>query len=420
MNKALILLEKIFLVLASIHYSGGPLYLILSNGASEGDDFDVNPDSPIINLLFLVIYVITFCLLLLRWKRVVPIIIRGRLIWILFGLAICSIFWSYSPGLTIVRVIALIGTMLFSLYLASCYSLKGQLQLLTWIFGTIVILSLFFCILLPKYGQMSGIHAGAWRGIYNHKNVLGKIMVPGAVVFYLSAITAQKQRWILWILFSASVLLIILSKSSASIVNGLILVGLLSILPTLRFKYIVLIPSLLSILLVGIAAYLFLITNASQIAGTFGKDLTLTGRTDFWPLIVDKIWERPLIGYGFGAFWQGLDGPSAYVWNGGNFRAPNAHNGYLDICLDLGLAGLAIYITEFIISFQRALIHIRSVKTPDGYWPVLLFSFIILSNLTESVLILQNNFLCLIQLAIFFSLTVNQLSSNADSTLKKI
>jgi exopolysaccharide production protein ExoQ len=420
MNRLLALSEKIFTVIAFLHYAGGPLFVVLANGASEGEAGDVNPDSPIINVIFLAIYLITFCLLLLRWKKVVPVIIKGGLIWPLFGLAIFSIFWSYSPNLTVVRVVALIGTMLFSLYLASCYTLKEQLQLFGLLFGIIVISCFFFGIFLPKYGQMSGIHAGAWRGIFSHKNGLGRIMVISAVVFYISAITFQKQRWIFWGLLAGSVILISLSKSSSSVANLLILMGLLSILPILRLNYIFMLPVIIGLSSVGIILYLLFIANATQVAGIFGKDLTLTGRTDFWPLIIDKIWEKPWLGYGFGAFWQGLDGPSAYVWNASNFKAPTAHNGYLDLCLELGLIGLSLYTIKFITSFQKALVYIRSAKTPDRYWPALLLSFMILSNLTESALILQNNFLWVMQLATFFSLTVPQLSKNADLVLEKI
>ncbi len=420
MNRLLALSEKIFVVIAFLHYSGGPLYVILTNGASEGEAADSNPDSPIINIIFLVIYFITFCLLSIRWQKVLPVIIKGGLIWPLFGLAIFSISWSYSPNLTVVRVVALVGTMLFSLYLASCYSLKEQLKLFGLIFGIIVVSCFFFGILLPKYGQMSGIHAGAWRGIFSHKNGLGRIMVISAVVFYISAMTFHKWRWIFWGLLASSVILISLSKSSSSIANLLILMGLLSILPILRLNYIFMVPVIIGLSSVGIVSYLLLTANATQVAGIFGKDLTLTGRTDFWPLIIDKIWEQPWFGYGFGAFWQGLDGPSAYVWNASNFKAPTAHNGYLDLCLDLGLIGVVLYTIKFITSFQKALVYIRSAKTPDGYWPALLFSFMILSNLTESALILQNNFLWVMQLATFFSLTVPQLSENADPVLRKI
>jgi exopolysaccharide production protein ExoQ len=419
MNKIFILFEKIFATIAFIHYSGGPLLVILSNGFSEGDIED-SAEFPIINQLFIVIYAITFCLLLLRWKKVVLAISKSRLIWALLILAIFSISWSYSPELTRTRVVALIGTTMFSLYLATRYSLKEQIYILCLIFATIVISCFLFSILLPNYGVMHGFHEGAWRGIYNHKNGLGRTMVPGAILFYIQALTAQRNRWISWSLLGASVMLILLSRASSPLVNLIFLLALLSILPVLRLNYLFLVPILIGIFSVGIVLYLVVIANSEQFAGALGKDLTLTGRTNFWPLMIDKIRESPWLGYGFGAFWQGLDGPSAYVWNASDFKAPNGHNGYLDLCLDLGLVGFSIYIIEYIMSFQKALAYVKFTKTPDGVLPTIWLCYVILSNLTESALILQNNFIYIIQLSMFFSLSLPQLSKVPDPVLEKV
>jgi exopolysaccharide production protein ExoQ len=367
-----------------------------------------------------VIYLITFCLLVLRWKEVLPVISRSKFVWLLFGLAALSIFWSYSPDLTRTRVVALFGTMMFSLYLASHYSLKEQLHLLGWIFGAIIVASLLFVIFLPNYGMMGGFHAGAWRGIYNHKNVLGKIMVPSAIVFYLLSLDSKNKRWVLWSFLAASVFLMLLTKAASPLVNLTILMILLSILPILRWNYLFMVPVIIGVASVGILLYLSIINNSAELVGALGKDLTFTGRTNFWPLMIDKIWEKPLLGYGFGAFWQGLDGPSAYVWNAADFKAPNGHNGYLDICLELGFVGLSIYTIQYIISLRKALSSIKISRTPEIFWPILLLCYVVLSNLTESVLVLQNNFLWILQLSVFFALPMQHSTKVNNSLLEEV
>ncbi len=410
MNQLLILSEKIFTIFAFIHYVGSPLILILSGGVSEGDLQDDQIDMPIVKQIFLIIYIISFLLLLLRWKQVIPSIFAGGWLWLLLGLAVCSISWSFSPDLTQTRVVALTGSMMFSLYFASRYSLKEQLYIFGWVFGIGTIASLLFVILVPKFGIMGGIHAGAWRGIYTHKNGLGRTMLLSTIVFLLLALTTHKNRLIFWTLLGASFAMLLLSKSSSPLINLMILTSIFLTLQIVRWNYLFLIPALIGLLSAGTIVYLLTVTNASQIAGAFGKDLTFTGRTDFWPLILDKIWEKPWLGYGFGAFWQGLDGPSAYVWNASAFKAPNGHNGYLDLCLDLGLVGFAIYSIEFLSGIYRAIGYIRSVKTADAFLPILLLCLVILSNLTESSLVLQNNLLWTLQVSTFLSLCLPQLS----------
>jgi exopolysaccharide production protein ExoQ len=403
-NKLLILAEKIFAITSFVHYSGGPLLVILSGGVSEGDEGDDPTSFALINILFSIIYLIAFALMALRWKKVLPVIFKGKLVWLLLLFAACSYFWSAVPDITKTRVIALTGTMIFSLYITSRYTLKEQLQLLGWTFGVIVIASVVFAILLPKFGQMGGVHAGAWRGIYNHKNVLGKMMVISSVIFALLALQTQKYRWVLWGLLGSSIMLILLSRASSPLLNLIILAGVLAILYVLQWKYLFMVPALVGVSSSGTILYTLITANAGQVAGVFGKDLTFTGRTNFWPLMLDKIRENPLTGYGFGAFWQGLDGPSAYIWNASTFKAPNGHNGYLDLCLELGLIGLSLYIIQFFIGFKKALENARNIQTPDGFWPTMLFSYIVLANLTESSLMLQNNFLWVMQVSTFLSL----------------
>jgi exopolysaccharide production protein ExoQ len=69
MNRKFILFEKIFAIVSFIHYSGGPLLLFLSGGVSEGEDGDDVATFALINVIFLVIYAITFVLLSIRWKK---------------------------------------------------------------------------------------------------------------------------------------------------------------------------------------------------------------------------------------------------------------------------------------------------------------------------------------------------------------
>jgi exopolysaccharide production protein ExoQ len=420
MNKTLTLAEKAFVIISFIYYSGGVLILFLSGGISEGDEGADYASFPILNILFLINYAISFCLLSLRWRKAMLVIARGGTIWLLLGVAILSIFWSYSPDLTKTRVVALTGTMIFSLYFASRYSLKEQLHLLGWTFGISVFMSIVIAILLPKYGLMGGVHAGAWRGIYVHKNGLGQRMILSAIVFLILALKAEKNRWILWSFFAASFALMILSRASSPLLGLVIIIGILSILSVLHWRYFFMVPALIALSSITIILYSLAINNSERVAGAFGKNLTLTGRTDFWPLMVDKIWENPWFGYGFGAFWQGFDGPSAYVWNASAFKAPNGHNGYLDLCLELGFVGFSIYAIAFISSFQKAIQYIRIVRTPDGFWPTLLFSYVVLSNLTESGLVSQNNFLFMIQVSTFLSLRIPQTMTRKSLVLTEM
>jgi exopolysaccharide production protein ExoQ len=406
MNK-LLMLEKAFSVFTLTLFSGAILVVVMSGGASQGDNIP-DPDYAAINIIFLVLYFIAFCLLALRWQKTLYTISQGWLIWLLIGFSITSIIWSALPSITFNRLVALCGTVLFSIYFSSRFTIKEQLELIAWTFGIGAIMSLVFALALPQYGQMASIHAGLWRGVYNNKNVLGKTMGITSVVFLILAQRKDEQRWIYWGFLGLSIFLLIMSKASSPLINLTVVIMAFFLLQTFRWQYALMVPALSGIALIGFVLHSILVSNADAVASLFEKDLTFTGRTDLWPLVIDKIEQQPWLGYGFGAFWNGREGPSKYVWDAIFFEAPNAHNGFLDILLELGIVGLTIYALQFFVCFVNSLTYIRFNQTSDGLWPGLLLLYIVLSNLTESGLFVQNNVFLVFQLSTFLSLGLEQ------------
>jgi O-antigen ligase len=305
--------------------------------------------------------------------------------------------------MTITRSIGIAGTTLFGIYLATRYSLKQQLQLLGWMLGIAIVLSLLFIVALPKYGIMAGIHAGAWRGIWTHKNGLGKVMVLSIIVFLLLAIDTKRNRLVMWFGFSLSIILLLSSRSSSSLFNFVIVIAVLIVLQTLRWRYELMIPALIAIAIVSGTFYVGFTAHADALLGSVGKDTTLTGRADLWPLVLDMIWKRPWLGYGFGAFWLGWDSESAYVWYGSGWQPPDAHNGFLDLWLHLGLLGLSIYCLGFATSLVRGITWARLCKTAEGLWPVTYMTCLFLINLTESSLMTANNIFFVLYIAVALS-----------------
>ncbi len=396
--------EQVFTVLSLLQYSGGPLTLILSGGANQEDVVDA--DYFLNYVLFLLIYAVTIFLLIARWKKVIYVLSKDKFIWVLMVIIVISVFWSYVPAMTLRRSLTMIGPTLFGLYLATRYTLRQQLQLLGWMFGIAVLLSLLFGVALPKYGIMGGMHAGAWRGIYFNKNSLGKMMIPSAMTFLLLAVSTRRNRWLLWCGFSLSVSLLLLSTSKSSLINLVQLIAAFFVFRTFRWRYELMIPALIAIATVGGGLSVLFTTNADTVLGSLGKDATLTGRTDLWPYVLEMIEKRPWLGYGYSGFWLGLDGESAYIWRATGWKPPNAHNGVLDLWLDLGLLGVSVFLLGFWTSVFRALAWARLSRTSDGLWPVIYITFIVLANLTESTLLERNSLHWILYVAVVLSILI--------------
>ncbi|HEY0035861.1 MAG TPA: O-antigen ligase family protein, partial [Longimicrobium sp.] len=147
----------------------------------------------------------------------------------------------------------------------------------------------------------------------------------------------------------------------------------------------------IGVVLTGGSAAVIGVTYKDQILTGMGKDPTLTGRTDIWDALITSIGQQPLLGYGYNGYWLGKEGPAAETLAAIGWETPSAHNGFLEVCLQLGLVGMGIVLFLYLGWFRRAFAAIRRTTTSDGLWPAVYAAFILLYNLTESVLLERNN-----------------------------
>ncbi len=383
-----------FTVAALILYSGGPFTVLLTGGFSQGDQQIQLTDFPIMRQLFSLSYLCILFLLSVHWKKAIRVASRGFCIMPLLAFAAASVFWSDFPQITQTRAIALIFTSLFGLYLATRYPPKEQIRVIGLAFVGIVFLSFAYAILIPKYGIMGGIHAGDWRGIYTHKNSLGKIMSFGGSILLLNLLIKTKRpfaRYLYCLGLVGASALVVLSGSSGALINLFSMSLLLVLCQILRLNSKLLV-SVVSALLCGISVAAFLIvTNLGQLAVMLGKDPTLTGRTKIWAQVLPKIMERPLFGHGYQGFWQKWDGESADVLYGQGWLVPHAHNGFLDLALDLGLIGLTLFILGFVLTLFRSLYLFQQHRNLEILWPVLLLFFFLIANIAENTMLKRND-----------------------------
>jgi exopolysaccharide production protein ExoQ len=80
-----------------------------------------------------------------------------------------------------------------------------------------------------------------------------------------------------------------------------------------------------------------------------GREVTLTGRTELWQVVLSMA-ENPLVGEGYQSFWLGER--LRKLWNMYFFRPTQAHSGYIDTYLNLGLIGL-FFLAAVITSCYR-------------------------------------------------------------------
>ncbi|MHC5734230.1 O-antigen ligase family protein [Nostoc sp.] len=403
MRKLLLFAEQVFTILTLLMYSGAILNVILSGGAGQNEL--VEYDSSLIRVIFFLIYIVTFFLLVLRWRKTLYFLILSKDIWLysLIILTAVSITWSFAPSTTLKNSFTLLNSSLFGLYFTSRYTLKQQLHLLALNFGIIIVLSFIFAIALPKYGIQNDLGSPKLRGVFVHKNALGGRMVTSSIVFFILGYQAQRRSWLFWGGFSLSILLLLLSASTSSLLNLLILILAFFAFQIWRWSYKIMVPTLIMVATIIQTSYFWFSNNPDVLFSSIGKDSTLTGRTDIWPLVIDRIWKHPWLGYGYGGFWQGWDGESAYIWRIVGWVPNHPHNGYLALCLDLGLLGLGVFFLGFWGNYLQGFARLRGSKTTLDVWPLIHMTYLALANLTESTLLESNSLNWMLYVAVSLS-----------------
>jgi exopolysaccharide production protein ExoQ len=382
------LAEQLFVVFSLLFFTGGLAPFITES----------NPAYPVVFFIIPNVALATsFLLMAARWKRVISLVVREQLLWVVMAVALASVLWSDKPTATIDHLIPLVRVTIFGVYFSTRYTLSEQLRLLIMALGIATFFSFVFGVALPSYGVVGMgfianmediVHAGKWRGIFVHKTELGSMMSLSALLFFFTSFS-HRWRWVKWIGFCLSVFLILRTKTTGALLILVIILALIPLYRALRWSYTFATPFFLTIFLVGGGVATIVVSSAESILTGLGKEMTISGRTDFWPGLIEKIWLRPWLGYGYRTFWiGGWEGEPADIWRAlvGGFEPPHAHNGPLEILLDTGFIGFSVFALCYVVVCLRAVAWIRLTKTSEGLFPLAYLLFTVLLNLTESCL----------------------------------
>lgn len=362
--------------------------IVMLTGALIGPVFAPNQgETPMLRLIWLPVYAIIFGLIAARFQQV----LRAWPAWLalagLIALAFASRYWSIDPAVTGRRVIALTMTGSFALFLGTAFP-GERLPRLLMQSGLIMALgSLVMVFAFPAIGIHQEDNAGLWRGLWYEKNQMGIVMVAAATAA-AACLAAGTGRWkapaLTLVLTTA---LVIATQSKTSLLCLLLGLGLISALWAMRRggPAFAVVCVWLGIVVVGIGAYVFL-TDPESILVALGKDPSLTGRTHIWDSLMRRVAERPWTGYGYSAFWGRESIPAAFVRQETDWPVPSAHNGWIDLLVQLGWPGAIAVGSLMVTATIMTLTRLGSAGVREGYWAIAYLGVFLLLSLSESVL----------------------------------
>lgn len=326
---------------------------------------------------------------LMRWDKLLMLLV----FW-----AVASVSWSVAPNRTAISSLNLLAGTFFGVYLALRYRLRDQITIIAVALAIGAVSSVAVALLAPSLGRHTARGSiEVWSGVYLHKNGLGRYMAICAVGFWLLA-TERWYRWWHWALFGLAVMLIVLASSGTALLTVIALLCLMPFYRQLRKRQ----PAarLLPYTIIGIGLTLTLWLLFPDLNRAFDTMLILLGRDPdrnsllvrlaLWEFVWEHIRERPFMGYGFDAFWFEGDVKLLYYNNNATgWPVEQAHNGFLELWLQLGVIGLIGMVLHLLRTLWRALGIVRHVDRLEGMWVLSYLTILLLFSSTYSVLLGQ-------------------------------
>ena len=331
----------------------------------------------------------TICLFIFAdFRRVVRWLGAMRWVGAIACFAIASSLWSQFPSFTLRRSIPFALAGLFGLWFAVEFPVRRQLSILWMSMIVLALGTIVLALCFPKIGlDASPGHYVDWQGAFTSKNGCGRIMVLA------TAVSLSRERGLARALPSVA-LFIFVTIMSGSRGAWVIEAAVLAIYAAFRLagradgrsRLILLVSGLIATAVAALVG----VTHITALAGLLGRDPTLSGRTEIWKQVWPFIMKRPILGWGYSGFWRGIQGESFKVVAAMRFILFHAHNGFLEIWLELGSLGLVLFAGSYLRAWRKLWPTLRSGEV-ERVMPMLFVLVLIgLYDLDENTLLIYN------------------------------
>jgi exopolysaccharide production protein ExoQ len=315
-----------------------------------------------------------------QWRDVIA---NNSALVLLIAFSLLSVSWSDFPLISFRRWFRDLGLYLAVLVVVSDdQPLDAIHTTLRRLFYILIPLSITLVKYFPEVGRSYDRWTGVafYQGVTLGKNSLGALCMISGVFFVWDTARRwpqrgerQTRRVVLLNMAFIGMTLWLLNFSASATSRLCLLLGCLVVV--IAYRLIETHPALLKI---GVPAamcvylileWLFGVTDI--IAEALGRDTSLTGRTDVWDAVL-LLNPSPLLGAGYESFWLGRR--LAVLWSEFWWGPNQAHNGYLEVYLNLGVIGLGILSLVIIATYQKIWAPTHTDLAPLGLalWTILL------------------------------------------------
>jgi exopolysaccharide production protein ExoQ len=401
------------------------------SAASGGLDaqLDGSPTDAVVLAFLLAIGVVV---LYRRKARTTALLKASAPILIYFLYCLISVTWSPFPGVAFKRWIKAIGDLVMVLVVVTDAHPSDALRRIFSRVGFILfpasILLIRYSVLGRGFDEFGNVTN---TGVTTNKNTLGLItfVIAIGVVWNLRVLLRNRKQsnrgrrlWAQVILIVLAVAVFKMANSATSIVC-LILGSLLMTVTGMR--WVRRRPSRMHTVVLAIAsvvAVAMLLGVDETIVHALGRKTDLTGRTEIWKTVIPMA-RNPIVGSGFESFWNSSS-TTLNSFTGVQSRMfkdlVSAHNGYIDVYLNLGWVGVCLMVLILITGYWRASAAFRRDSEMGGLILAYIITAAVYSITEAGFRMLTPNWIFLLFAIVYAGGIASGVVSNAAQTRPRL
>lgn len=317
----------------------------------------------------------------------------GRIMLFYAGLVFISVLWADDAALTAKRLVVFAILSLGAVGVAQRFYLR---DIISWTFfatSFYLLVGLSAEIILGTFHPFSSGYRFAGTLHPNHQGINCALLVLSGSA--AGEIEKDKRRFFractvvggIFLIFTAS--RTAFAASLLSLTVYFITVCSRRVRITAIFAVLGLVIVILP-LLSGVGNVVPSLEGALMLGRTNSSTHSFNGRAVIWQNLGNYIDQRPLLGYGYGGFWdhrhiEQLTDVSASE----NFGVAESHDAYIQCLLDLGIVGLAVYVIAILGGLVRSFASYRTSHAPEFAFSGAFLVFCLANGVLESAIVVS-------------------------------
>lgn len=408
------------------------IWLLLACSRSVGQWLRLNPidtadqvseGSPLDRLVYAGLLAVGLIVLINRGRPVLRFLHANAPIFLFFLFCAVSLLWSDFPGVAFKRWTKALGDpVMVLIVLTDPQRLAAIKQLLARLAYVLIPLSFLFIKYYPQLGMGYNEWTGqpVYLGVTTNKNTLGAISLGlglAALWRFAAAYKGEEgsgrfQRMVANGIIFVMVLRLFQLINAMTSLSCFLMASILLLATSFRtfMRKPVVVHFLMASMILVSSSVLFLGVSPNALHA-MGRNPTLTERTYLWGDLLSQV-RNPIFGTGFESFWLGPRLKEIWLLN--PWRPNEAHDGYLEVFLNLGWMGVGLLAFVIAAGYRNVL---RSWRAGDSTGSLRLAYFLvgIVFNFTEAAF-----FRMMAPVWIFFLLAITNVPEVEGHVVEKV